>query len=189
MAQRSIHIKGFDKVGRNLNKALINLKDNTVDGMDKAARRVHTDANTTSPRIPVDTGNLRRSRFIVDSRGEVPFGRNVSFAPRSGGKEGGGGMSAHHSSVIASMRNSAMMGSHLRTVYGYSASYAYYPHEMGGAVNSGKVINWTRTGSGAKFFETAIKRNNKTIPKIIYKHNNIKSKRTPGTKKGINYNI
>ena len=46
-------------------------------------------------------------------------------------------------------------------VFGYSANYALYVHEMLGA------INWSRPNSGAKWFEYAIKRNVDRILAII----------------------
>jgi hypothetical protein len=44
-------------------------------------------------------------------------------------------------------------------IFGYSANYALYVHEMIGPVN------WTRQNSGAKWFEYAIKRN---VNRVLY---------------------
>jgi len=49
-------------------------------------------------------------------------------------------------------------------ICGFYANYALFVHEM---VDKGKKINWTRPGSGPKFFEYAIKRNTKKIMEII----------------------
>ena len=46
-------------------------------------------------------------------------------------------------------------------IFGYSANYALYVHEMIGPVN------WSRKNSGAKWFEYAIKRNFNRILAII----------------------
>jgi hypothetical protein len=46
-------------------------------------------------------------------------------------------------------------------IFGYSANYALYVHEMIGAVN------WTRSNSGNKWFEYAIKRNHNRLIHII----------------------
>lgn len=54
-------------------------------------------------------------------------------------------------------------------VFGYSANYAAAVHEMMSSV-SGAPINWSRPGSGPKFFEASIRRNQKKIPVIIAKH-------------------
>ncbi len=55
---------------------------------------------------------------------------------------------------------------------GFSANYAVFVHEM---VDRGsKKINWSRPGSGPKFFEAALKRNHKKILKIIGNNARIK---------------
>ena len=46
-------------------------------------------------------------------------------------------------------------------IFGYSANYALYVHEMIGP------INWSRSNSGAKWFEYAIKRNYDRILAMI----------------------
>ena len=50
---------------------------------------------------------------------------------------------------------------------GFSAFYAWYVHEMVGA-------NFKRPGSGAKFFEAALKRNQERILEIIRKEAEVK---------------
>ena len=54
-------------------------------------------------------------------------------------------------------------------VFGYSANYALYVHEMLG------MIKWTRPNSGNKWFEIAIKRNLTRIQAIIT--NNVKRRK------------
>jgi hypothetical protein len=46
-------------------------------------------------------------------------------------------------------------------IFGYSANYALFPHEMLGP------IKWSRPNSGAKWFEYAIKRNVDRVLHII----------------------
>jgi hypothetical protein len=53
-------------------------------------------------------------------------------------------------------------------VFGYSANYALYVHEMIGPTN------WTRANSGAKWFEYAIKRNRDRILALIAGRSKIK---------------
>ena len=53
----------------------------------------------------------------------------------------------------------------LGLIIGFSANYAVFVHEM--VDKSSKKINWSRPGSGPKFFEAALKRNTKQILKII----------------------
>jgi len=49
---------------------------------------------------------------------------------------------------------------------GYNANYAAAVHEMMESP-SGKPINWTRPGSGPKFLEASLKRNEQKILEII----------------------
>jgi hypothetical protein len=51
-------------------------------------------------------------------------------------------------------------------IMGFSANYAVYVHEMMES-SLGNAINWSRPGSGPKFFESAIKRNVNVILGII----------------------
>ncbi len=51
-------------------------------------------------------------------------------------------------------------------IFGYRANYAAAVHEMMQAP-SGKPINWSRPGSGPKFFEASIKRNSLRVLYII----------------------
>lgn len=51
-------------------------------------------------------------------------------------------------------------------IMGFSANYAVYVHEMMES-SLGNAINWSRPGSGPKFFEAAIKRNVNVILGII----------------------
>ncbi len=55
---------------------------------------------------------------------------------------------------------------------GFSANYAVFVHEM--VDQSGRKINWSRPGSGPKFFEKAIKRNKDKILQIIGNNARIK---------------
>jgi len=61
---------------------------------------------------------------------------------------------------------------------GFSANSALYVHERfeGGKWGAGVVghINWSREGSGPKFFEAALKRNRKIIVEIIKQSAKIK---------------
>ena len=49
-------------------------------------------------------------------------------------------------------------------ICGFSANYAVFVHEMIGAVN------WTRPGSGPKFFQSALRRNQDKILQIIWEN-------------------
>jgi hypothetical protein len=60
----------------------------------------------------------------------------------------------------------------LFVVCGFGANYAIYVHEM--VDKAGKKINWSRPGSGPKFFESSVKRNSQKILEIIKSNVEIK---------------
>jgi len=55
---------------------------------------------------------------------------------------------------------------------GFSANYAVFVHEM--LDDTGEKINWNRPGSGPKFFEKALTRNEGLILETIRKNAHIK---------------
>ena len=74
---------------------------------------------------------------------------------------------------LGNLRNSRFTTSHKKPSngdpfvrLGYNANYAAAVHEMMESP-SGKPINWTRPGSGPKFLEASLKRNEKKILEII----------------------
>lgn len=58
--------------------------------------------------------------------------------------------------------------------FGYSANYALYVHELLDQDVAKGQVNWTRSGSGAKWFEYAIKRNLPRIREIIFRNTKLK---------------
>ena len=58
-------------------------------------------------------------------------------------------------------------------ICGFSATYAVYVHEMLASM-TGNPINWSRPGSGPKFFQSALRRNKDKILQIIKENAQIK---------------
>lgn len=56
---------------------------------------------------------------------------------------------------------------------GFHADYAVYVHEML-ASKTGNPINWSRPGSGPKFFQSALRRNKDKILQIIKENAKVK---------------
>jgi hypothetical protein len=50
---------------------------------------------------------------------------------------------------------------------GFNANYAVWVHELGETVRPNATINWNRPGSGAKFLQEALFREQEEIVKII----------------------
>lgn len=179
------YVRGFKKTERNLNMALKNMKVNTVRGLTEVGEVIHRDADLTPPTIPVEYGNLRQSRFVVNSRGKITMGKHPAFVDTP--KVSSAGLMSGHKRMVQELRTKAMKSRHPKVYAGYSAWYAIYPHEMGEAFHTGKQINWTRPGSGSKFFQTAIMRQSKMAKGILYKHVNIRGKIKPMPIKGVKY--
>lgn len=56
-------VTGVDKVLRNLNREIKQIEGLTMKGLIQSAILIRRDMEQTSPKIPVDTGNLRASWF------------------------------------------------------------------------------------------------------------------------------
>ena len=193
-----VKMYGFEKVERNLQYALSGLKNNSTEGLIDVARDIHRDANKTSPVIPRNTGDLIRSRFIVDNKGRVPWGLKARFVgerKRSGGwknRRSPAEMQADHTRVIQKYRARAAAKKHPFVTLGYSAWYGVYPHEMGGispgaeaaaggrtSVRTGASVGWSRPGSGPKFFQTALYRKAKNLQGEVYEEANLHGNQPP----------
>jgi len=60
----SWRIDGIENVLVNINNELMKIKGRSKMGLAAAAAEVLNDADTVSPKVPIDTGKLRASRFI-----------------------------------------------------------------------------------------------------------------------------
>lgn len=189
---RGVKLHGFEKVERNLNKALSGIKSQTTEAFIAVAKDIHYDADLTTPTIPVNTGDMRQSRFIVSNKGLISWGRKAVFKGEryaSGGYKKGrspGYMMGDHRATIQHFLSVAGAKRHPTVILGYTAWYAVYPHEMGiGSVRSGAAIRWTRPGSGPKFFQSALYRKAKNIPTEVYKKANVAGNRPAYTYRRI----
>jgi hypothetical protein len=74
-------IKGLDIVLSNLNREIQLIKDRSMVGLGEAAMLVLADVEKTPPLIPVDTGNLRNSKFTtpIPPNG-LEFGYTANYA-------------------------------------------------------------------------------------------------------------
>lgn len=154
-ARASESLKGFNEVQANLNKEILAIKNRTMKGLIRAQIIIRRDMELSAPKIPVDTGNLRSSYFTVTSTGRIEAGGAASFRGDDAGK-----LAANHQAVINSNKSAAAQKKMPSLIMGFSAFYAWYVHEMVGA-------HFGREGAGAKFFESALKRNSSLILKVI----------------------
>ncbi len=131
------------KMPRDVKFALRTVENLVTDGLFMVAAQIRDDMDNTPPLIPVETGALRASFKIVASKSKDP---NFKTAIEMGWPD-------------TSLERKG------KTV----DQYAAYVHEMTVPPYT-KPINWTRRGSGAKFFEASIKRNAPKAVAIIGNH-------------------
>lgn len=149
-------IKGLDKVMRNLNKEIMKIKGATLKGMLRGAAIIRKSMDNTPPLIPVDTGAMRSSWFIVTSNAAQVAGKQTKFHNRPSLEER---MANDHSSAISSAME-MIRGKEPAIAFGFSAFYTDYVHENMGAT-------FKRSGAGPKFFEAAIKGTQKQVITVI----------------------
>jgi hypothetical protein len=137
---------GLGSVLNNLNREINNIQKRSLKGLIESAILIIRDMEKVPPKIPVDTGNLRNSRFLVTSEGQVRRGQSPRFKGNDAGELYGG-----HGESINRNRNEAVSKG-LAVILGFTANYAWAVHED-------TTIVYKRPGSGAKFFEAALKRN------------------------------
>lgn len=163
------NVKGFANVQRQLNKYLDKVCVQTLPGLLRAADLILNDANQTYPVIPVDTGNMRNSMYIVVG-GQSPYvftGEHPFFISRSLTHKGRVYSSEmilkyeedHAKRIEESLR--AVKGK-IAVALGFSIYYSGYVENM-----VGENINWTRPNSGPFFFQSSVERNRNKILKIL----------------------
>lgn len=160
MAKYSSGISGVEKVMQNLNKEYAKLKgEKTAAGLARVAIIVRRAGEDDSPTTPLDTGNLRASFFaaIKGSEGLIFDGTGVGSKSNRRGAEN----TAFQTMVVDVARQAADASPFPVMFFGYSARYAAAVHEMVGD------INWSKKGSGAKFFEHSLRSKKGEILKIL----------------------
>jgi hypothetical protein len=146
-------LAGMKEVLMSLNKEIAKIEGRTLKGLIRSAIVIRRDMEKTSPVIPVDTGNLRASWFVVTSKGDK---QNVdpSF------KDDKGKMAAQHTRVINDVLSQLLGSKYPALSMGFTANYATEVHED-------MTKKRKRPGSGPKFLESALIRNRNTILKLI----------------------
>lgn len=168
-------VYGFEELMDNLNLKIKEITNSSMKGLIESAALIRRDTERSSPKTPVDLGNLRASWFTVTARGKLPDDswntgfRNFKADKRHKSMVRLSGTSAQMatdranaiSEMTAKAKTSASLGANI-LIMGYSARYAVYVHE-----NIDPGIKWTRALSGPKWFENSVKRNSGRILKII----------------------
>jgi hypothetical protein len=159
-------IKGLSAVLENLSKEIIKIEEASLKGIAEAGVDIIEDTDVSAPVVPVDTGNLRESRFVVDSNGFIEYGQSPKFTNigRSGVKSDVdvSVMYEDHSSALNDAGTKAQSVGGKAVTLGFSAYYSGKVHESVGK-------NFVRSNSGAKYFESSIKNKKNGIIKTVGK--------------------
>ena len=161
-------VKGEEIVMANLNKQIEGIKSRSMSGLIKAAAFIYKKTESEPPLTPIDTGNMRASRFVVTAERPVVGYGSKNFKGKDGAK-----MAANHTQVLSDAQGQVKQMSTADRKFlmmGYSANYSGFVHEMIGAnfnPENRKGKKRRRAGAGAKWLETAIKRNTPAIVQIV----------------------
>jgi len=153
-------LAGLDQVVAKLNAEIARIKGATLKGLIRAQIKVRRDMHLVSPKIPVDTGNMRSSYFCVTSNAVVLTGNNPTFDNK---RKDAAKMAAEHVSKVAAHLANAVAHAPRGPMitFGFTAYYAPIVHE------NMEAKNWNRPGSGPKFFQAALENNHAEILKFI----------------------
>lgn len=165
---RTTSLKGLQNVINNLNKEIKKIEGATIQGLIKSSIIIRRDMDQTTPMIPVDWGNLRASWITVAKgvetnnaatfKGETPYEKKKAAQ-----------MAVDHKTILSQAKGEVSTNPSPMVVMGFTANYAEYVHELGETVRPGVEINWSRPGSGARFFQSALERNRDKILETIAK--------------------
>jgi hypothetical protein len=168
------HIYGFETVMNNLNIELERIGNASMRGLIECAIEIRRDTEKSSPKTPVDLGNLRASWFVVTAGGKQPddrwntgFRNDTSTKRRKTNLEGSAAkFMSDRTSAISEMTMKAksfLPAGKQALIMGYSANYALYVHEN-------MAANFKRQGAGAKWFQESVYRNTGRMLGIIKKN-------------------
>ena len=163
-------IQGMETVIANLNREIQKIKRHSLQGLIRASIIIRRDMDKTQPLIPIDTGNLRASWFVVTAKSV----ENTSASFR--GKEKST-LSQKHNESITNAKGQVIKNPNPFLVMGFSANYAMFVEENVGANfagTPGKLTGARRAGAGAKFFKSSMERNKAKVLEVI--KNNVKIK-------------
>jgi hypothetical protein len=152
------YMKSVQEMIANTNAEISRMRHASLGGMIKAAALIRYQTEHVPPKTPKQYGNLISSWFVVTAN-SVPSGMSAKFTGAKAGKFAG-----EHSHAIAEKqavaKNISYSGKQV-LIMGYSANYAGFLHE------SLIAKNFTRKGSGIKWFETHFKNNRDRIFALI----------------------
>lgn len=145
------YLRGLNRVVANLNQEIRAIEGRTLRGLLIAVAHVRAEMDSVMPMIPIG-----------------PTAGQVADLKKQGiyREQGTGNLRASWFAYPVNLPAGPAV------ICGFSANYAVYVHELL-ETKSGKV-NWSRPGSGPKFFQSALRRNQDKILQIIWENAKVK---------------
>lgn len=166
--RKGVGLTGAVQMMKELNRQVRKVKGLSQKGLAEVSIHIRNETENVVPKTPVDTGNLRASYFAVAPEGLVndPKGFSGNFKNRLFKKMQykASQLKAEHAAIISECQQKAAAYGDPNLYMGFSANYAMWVHEM---VERFGDVEWSREGSGGKWFEAAIKRNKRVILQIL----------------------
>ncbi len=150
------------------------IENRTMKGLIRAVFPVRRSMDTTTPAVPIDTGNLRASWFVVTSQKGVEAGGSPTWhtTNREGKSVDTSNLATSHAQALSEYKAEAEAHSEPLVIMGFSANYAAKVHEMEGANFRPRKKGGPQPG--AKFLQAAIRESEDEILRVIRKEAEIK---------------
>lgn len=159
--------RDFAKINANLNRELLKIQHRSNKGLILAAIEVRRDMEEKPPFIPLKYGNLRASWFIKTKKSADPVSKSMQVTTAKFRKADTAeilkNLREGHKQVLAEA-DTALAPYVIGIMMGFTAYYAAPVHEMVDG-KFAKPIDWSKSGSGPKFFQASLYRN---FDRIIY---------------------
>lgn len=163
-------IAGFEKVMIRLQQEIDRMKKKSNRGLVEAAMFIRNDTERTPYITPRDYGNLRASWIIVSKKGLEPDPLNYSGHFKRNARKNipVATFKTWYADAVAEARAivSAEAINRASVMFGYTANYAMWVHEMIDA-------NFSQENSGPKWFQESMDRNRNKILKIIRENSTV----------------
>ena len=141
-------LKGIDVVMKNLNKFVLEEKQKSFKGLIECGIAIRRETEKGSVITPLETSHLTNSWFITTI--------TSSMAESEADK-----------AVVAEAQSLTKAKKYPTMIFGYTANYASYVHEMAG-------VEWSRPGSGSYWLFKAMRKTEKEMLEILKENLEIK---------------
>ena len=157
-------------VQKNLTGTIKDVKTAALRGLLQGVVIVRRDMDESQPFIPVRNNNMRSGFFVVTYLGEIREGAKPTFNNLA--KDAAKLLQSQTQSLVFAIGKAKEMsedGKKVVVIIGFGAYYASIVHEMIAGPGSAwpTTIQWTRPGSGPKFLQAAMRKNDAKVKAVV----------------------